>query len=428
MPLSFSGFHEATLQQFQPYFEQMGVVPALGGASGNSYSSKPVAGWDKSLQPGEAIAGVLVNGDLAITGLGTVTYNDGRRVLGFGHSFFNLGPISMPMSGGEIIHVLSSSYQPNKFANATGIVGALQQDRHSGIMGVLGEAAEMIPVSLTVRSWAGGTPRDTKLRFNVFVHPKWTPYLILLTTFNSLQDLNDGTSDEATYTLSGKIEFDGLEPLELRDTVTTVDAPMPAPLQLASWLAERFNRLYTLAEGAPRIRHIESTIEVHPQRRIVTIESALLDSNEVAPGGEIHGRVVLRPWKGPAETREFRLKAPLSIAKGEHHILIADSEVMNRTQFVAGMVNRHLTAPEAVNLLRQERANSQVNITLMESRPSVYEDDRTMAALPSSVLNVLTSARSSGPVVESAETARASESFSLDAVVTGHLSLRVTVK
>ena len=108
-PLSFSGFNEATLQQFQPYFDQMGVVPALGG---------------------------------------TVAYNDGKRVLGFGHSFFNLGPVSMPMSGGEIVHVLSSSYQPNKFANATGIVGALRQDRHSGIMGVLGEAADMIPVSL----------------------------------------------------------------------------------------------------------------------------------------------------------------------------------------------------------------------------------------------------------------------------------------
>jgi hypothetical protein len=427
-PLSFSGFHEATLQQFQPYFDQMGVVPALGGASGNSYSSTPVAGWDKSLQPGEAIAGVLVNGDLAITGLGTVSYNDGRRVLGFGHSFFNLGPISMPMSGGEIIHVLSSAYQPNKFANATGIVGALRQDRHSGIMGVLGESAEMIPVSLTVRSWAAGAPRDTKLRFNVFVHPKWTPYLILLTTFNSLQDLNDGTSDEATYSLSGKIEFDGLEPLELRDTVTTLDAPMPAPLQLASWWAERFNRLYTLAEGAPKIRHIESVIEVHPQRRIVTIESALLDSSEVVPGGEIRGRVVLRPWKGPAETREFRLRAPLSIAKGEHHILIADSDVMNRAQFVAGMVNRHLSAAEAVSLLRQERANSQVNITLMESRPSVYEDDRTMAALPASVLNVLTSTRTSGPMVTTAETVRASESFLLDGVVSGNLSLHITVK
>jgi hypothetical protein len=138
--------------------------------------------------------------------------------------------------------------------------------------------------------------------------------------------------------------------------------------------------------------------------------------------------VVLRPWRGPAETREFHLKAPLSIARGEHRILIADSEIMNRAQFFAGMVNRHLSAAEAVNLLRQERSNSQVNVTLMESRPSVYEDDRTMAALPSSVLNVMTSARAATPMVETAETARASESFTLDGVVTGNLSLRITVK
>ena len=78
---------------------------------------------------------------MSVTGLGTVTYNDGRRVLAFGHGFLNLGPVSMPMSGAEVVHVLSSAYQPNKFANATEIAGALRQDRHSGILGVLGEAA-----------------------------------------------------------------------------------------------------------------------------------------------------------------------------------------------------------------------------------------------------------------------------------------------
>jgi hypothetical protein len=67
-----------------------------------------------------------------------VTYNDGKRVLGFGHPFFNLGPVDIPMSKGEVIMTLASSYQPNKMANATEIVGALHQDRYTGIMGVLG--------------------------------------------------------------------------------------------------------------------------------------------------------------------------------------------------------------------------------------------------------------------------------------------------
>ena len=48
--------------------------------------------------------------------------------------------------------VLGSTFQPVKFANATEIVGALKQDRHSGIMGELGADAEMIPVTVKVRT------------------------------------------------------------------------------------------------------------------------------------------------------------------------------------------------------------------------------------------------------------------------------------
>src|SRR5258708_20204181 len=95
---------------------------------------------------------------MSVTGLGTVTYNDGKRVLGFGHPFFNLGPIDMPMSKGEVLMVLSSAFQPNKFANATEIVGTLHQDRHSGIMGVLGEETKMIPATFDFRSSAHNNP------------------------------------------------------------------------------------------------------------------------------------------------------------------------------------------------------------------------------------------------------------------------------
>ena len=89
---------------------------------------------------------------MSVTGAGTVTYNDGKRVLAFGHPFFNLGPVDMPMSKGEVLMTLASTYQPNKMINATEIVGALHQDRHSGIMGVLGAEAPMVPVTMKVRS------------------------------------------------------------------------------------------------------------------------------------------------------------------------------------------------------------------------------------------------------------------------------------
>src|SRR5882724_9867904 len=152
-PLTFSGFNENVLREFGPLFQQLGVSAVQGGAGSAIYATKPAADWKDSLQPGGVIAGVLVSGDMSVTGLGTVTYNDGKRVLGFGHPFFNLGPVNMPMSKGEVLMVLASAFQPNKIANATEIVGELTQDRHSGIMGILGQQSGMIPVSVNVRSF-----------------------------------------------------------------------------------------------------------------------------------------------------------------------------------------------------------------------------------------------------------------------------------
>ena len=102
-PLMFSGFHENVLRDFGPLFEQLGITAVQGGgAASTTYTAKPAAGWQNSLHPGDPVAGVLVSGDMSITGLGTVTYNDGQHVLAFGHPFFNLGPVDMPMSKGEV--------------------------------------------------------------------------------------------------------------------------------------------------------------------------------------------------------------------------------------------------------------------------------------------------------------------------------------
>src|SRR5689334_22055080 len=90
-PLVLSGFHESTLREFNPLFQQLGITAVQGGAAGNDMKGgKLSANWQQALNPGDTVAGVLVNGDLSVTGVGTVTYNDGKRVLAFGHPFFNL--------------------------------------------------------------------------------------------------------------------------------------------------------------------------------------------------------------------------------------------------------------------------------------------------------------------------------------------------
>jgi hypothetical protein len=429
-PLTFSGFSDQTLREFSPLFQQLGMTAVQGGASGSLNSPKPARGWQQSLQPGDPIAGVLVAGDMSVTGLGTVTYNDGKRVLAFGHPFFNLGPVDMPMSKGEILMTLSSQYQPNKFGNATEIVGALKQDRHSGIMGELGVTSEMIPVDVKVRSYTDSNAvlKEKNLHFNVFVNQKWTPYLMMVTLFNSIEGLND-FAEEATYRLSGQVELEGQPNLSLSTMLAPSEMPVPVPMVLAGWWGDKFNRLYLNSVQTPKLKRVNATVDLLPERRIATIENAWTPNGEVQAGAEVPVKVFLRPYRGDRIERDFAIKLPAGLSKGDHRILLSDADTLNRMQSVAGMMNRYIDIPQTVSLINQERTNNRLYVSLVDPRPTIYSDDKTLPSLPASVLNVMQTGRTaSRPMTSSSESAVEQMSIPFEQVINGSYSLRITVK
>lgn len=251
---------------------------------------------------------------------------------------------------------------------------------------------------------------------------------MMLTTFNSLNGINSAAADEATFKLNGTVEFDNLETMHASTTVVSGDAPMPAPMQIGSWWAEKFSRLFSNPREIPKVKHVEVVVEMQAERRITTVESAWLDNSEVAPGGELTGKVALRPWRGERVLREFRVKVPEGIARGEHRLLLSDSDTLNRSQLMAGLSNRTLDLSQTVSLINQERSNDRLYVSLVDPRPTVYADDRALADVPTSVLNVMQSARTGRPMAATAETAHLVESIPLDQVVSGNAALRFTVK
>ncbi len=430
-PLVLSGFSEAAVSAFQPLFNQMGIVAVQGGASAAYLTAKPAKGWEKSLNPGEAVAGILVSGDMSATGMGTVTYNDGKRVLAFGHPFFNLGPLDMPMAKSEILMVMGSAFQPTKFGNATEVVGALHQDRYAGIMGELGSEAPSIPVHLKVRTFGSNNAivKEKDLHFNVFVHQKWTPFLMMLTLFNSLQQVNE-YADEMTYRMHGDVTMmDGTPNIKVSTMLASSEMPSPPPMVLAGWWADKFSRLFLNPVTTPRLKSVEVAVDMLPDRRSATIESAWTPSNEVEAGSEVPVKAYLRPYRGELIEKSFKVKIPAGMPKGEHRILLCDADTMNRMPHAAAMGNRYMDIPEAISLINQERTNNQLYVSLVEGRPTYYADDKAMPALPSSVLNVLQTERiASRALVASPESAEEQLAIPFDQVVTGSYSLRVTVK
>jgi len=429
-PLSFAGFHDNVLREFSGLFQQLGMTVAAGGVSSTSLSAKPAPGWQNSLQPGDAVSGVLVTGDMSVSGMCTVTFNDGKHVLACGHSFFNLGPVDMPMAKADVLMTLASQFQPNKMGNATDIVGALHQDRHSAIMGELGATADMVPVTVKVRSFGDNNAvrNEKDLHFNVFVQQKWTPYLMMLTLFNSLSGLND-FADETTYRMSGKVEFNGQPGMSISTMLASSENPAPAPMQLAGWWGDKFNRLFLNPVHTPRLKNVDATVDIFPKRRIATIENAWVPSSEVEAGSQVPVKVFLRPYRGERLERDFLLKIPAGLAPGDHRILLSDADTLNRIQTVAGLSERFMDIPQTVSLINQERSNNKLYISLVEPRPTVFYEDKTLPSLPASVMNVMQTGRTaSRHFVSSPESAVEQGSVPFDLLIEGSYSLRITVK
>jgi hypothetical protein len=429
-PLVLSGFSAQAVNAFSPFFTQMGISAVQGGSGAGTLTAKPVAGWKDSLNPGEAVSGVLVSGDMSATGMGTVTYNDGKKILAFGHPFFNLGPLDMPMAKSEILMVLSSAFQPTKFGNATGVVGALTQDRFSGIMGELGQEAPFIPVHLNVRTLngAGTALKEKHLEFQVFVHQKWTPFLMMLTLYNSLQQMNE-YADDITYRMNGHVEVEGDRAINVSTMLAPSEAPIAPPMALAGWWGDKFNRLFLNPVAMPKLKSVEVTVDLLPDRRTAAIDYAWTPNAEVDAGTTIPVKVFLRPYRGERIERDVQVNIPAGMTKGEHRILFSDADTLNRMQSAAALGNRYMDIPETISLLNQERGNNQLYVSLVDGRPTYYADDKTLPSLPASVLNVLQAEKTSTRVLAgSAETAKEQLAVPFDQMITGSYSLKVNVK
>lgn len=429
-PVTFSGFSDEAIHEFAPVFSQLGLTVVQGGSGGSLDSVKPANDWRSSLQPGESIAAVLVSGDMSMTGAGTVTYNDGKRVLAFGHPMFNLGPVDMPIAKEEIITTLASSYQPTKMGNSGEIVGALKQDRHSGILGELGATSNMIPVTLHVRSHnADDSIRKAQdFHFNVFVQQKWTPYLMMATLFNAVSNLNDFSTD-ATYRLTGELDLDHHQKVELSTMQAPAELPVPAPMVLAGWWGDKFNRLFLNPVNMPKLNSVNATIDLLPDRRVAEIESAWIGDNHVDAGSEVPVKVFLRPYRGERIEREVKIKIPAGIARGEHQVLFSDAATLDKFQSIASSLNRFIDIPQTVAMLNQERSNDHLYVSLLESQPTVYSDEKVLPNLPPSILNVMQSGRdSSHQIVSAPQTTLAEASIPFNVEVQGRCLLKIYVK
>jgi SpoIVB peptidase S55 len=419
-PLVFSGFQSATLQQFAPQIQNYGFVAAQGGTA----APRPD---DAKLVPGDMAGMVLVQGDASVNSACTVTAVEADKVFLCGHPFLSLGDVQLPMARSRVVATLSSSLASTKIVNVGGSIGTITGDHLTAVTGKLGAPPAMIPLDLSI---ANGTA-ERKLHFEIVNHPKLTPLLVALTTFNGLTQ-NAIYGEGTTLRVSGEIRLQGRAPVQIENTYAPGDTLSPDGLPIALSVQNIFTRLFINDYELPTVEHIALRVESIPGRQSFTIDSAWLEKGEAAPGETLRVRVLLHPYRGSSRIEETSVRVPDQIARGTTlRVLVTDGDLLNRASrgfsFSGGP-----GAPEGLDqliaVLNRERRNDRLYVGLFVPSPTILWDDKELPNVPLSEINVIDGRPAPGSVQVLRESLASESSVPLGGPVTGVISLNLQVR
>lgn len=418
-PLVFSGFQPATLQQFAPQIQSYGFVAAQGGTA----SPRPE---DAHLQPGDMAGMVLVQGDVSINSACTVTAVQADRVFLCGHPFLNLGDVQLPMARSRVLTTLSSDLASTKIVNVGGSIGTITGDHLTAVTGKLGPPPALVPLDLTVAN--GGA--EKKLHFEMVNHPKLTPLLVAITTFNGITQ-NSIYGEGSTLHLSGEIRLKGHAPVQIENTYAPGDAFVPDALPIAIGVQGVFTRLFINTFEVPVVEHIALRVESVPGRQSYSIESAWLEKSEALPGETVRVRVLLHPYRGAERLEEASVRVPDQIARGTVlRLLVTDGDMLNRASrgFAFPSSGGASGLDQLITVLNRERRNDRLYVGLFVPSPMMVWEDKELPNVPLSQINVIDGRPAPGSVQVLRESLSSEASVPLDGPVSGVISLNLQIR
>ena len=338
---------------------------------------------DVKLEAGMPVGPALVTGDMDISGMGTLTWTDGRRAAAFGHAMFGSGETNLPLAVGDVQAVVPSLYNSFKLTNAGKVIGRITQDRSSAILGHIGQEAATFPCKVRV---SGAVNEE----FNFRIAGYWdvAPMLADMTIAESSARW-EGEGARYTLNATARIALRGhKEPLVLQNVYASYGVLSPG-FDLVVMPME------TLLLNPYREVEIESLtyeLEVRPGFQVALIESAWADRTKATPGSEVSIYVRLLPYRGDQVVQRLKFRMP-DTAKPDTRvtILLCDATI---NRMVKQSLDPGLFGPRTLEGILAALREDMDSNKLLIMRASVVEqgvryDGGAMPALPPSVLNML---------------------------------------
>jgi hypothetical protein len=378
-PLFVSGFSARTLKEFEDDIATMGmdIVQAPTAGVGDKDES-----FDPPLVPGAPVAGVLMDGDFSISGVGTITWRKGNRILAFGHPFFQEGPVEIPMAGAEVLTVVRSVSKSFKLSNVGPIKGSIYQDRLTAIAGEIGRETPITKMSIHIQPQDG--PKRT-LTSKIFNHRRMSPTFCAMALMESINNSMD-TENDQSFQVTSTLRIAGHEPLVFKNYGSNSSAVLGA----ARGVRSAFSQIVNNPFNTPMVEEVTFDVSIHNKIDYSVLKTVSLRSgNRPKAGDKVKLGLELAHHKADRETLVIEIPIPKGYS-GERLVLFAgDAGSAKKIDLPA---NGEITSlDDIIDRLRIQYDNRLIHLKLLRRTRGLNLRGAILPELPPSVYEIYTS-------------------------------------
>lgn len=296
------GFTSYGLEYLQEKLAPLGLQAADAGSAGG-------VGSNKALEPGSAVGAAIMQGDLTLGALGTVTWTDAKgKVLAFGHPFMQRGDSNFFMNNAWVLGCVPNMQSSYKVGNIGNAIGTFTQDRASGIGGVVGRLPEVIPLHVACSDLSRGINNSTRVQ--LIDDEQLVPAIVDSAVVNSISrtvDRNGGGTAKMHFVITGTDSQGKLLKID-RENMYYSNQGLLKNVNLE--LVEAVNVLMQNKLEKVNLYGITVEAEVSEAVQVAEITSAVPKMRSVKPGVKVPITVTMKPYRGQEFTETVNFVVP----------------------------------------------------------------------------------------------------------------------
>ena len=272
--------------------------------------------YDAVLEPGSAVGVAVAYGDFAVGATGTVTAVEGRKILGFGHSFLHQGNVNYFMTDASVVGTISGQSNGMKISNIGNIIGRVNQDRETGISGIIGVFPEVVPLRVTVEDHY--LSRKESYGSRVAYNEELLPTLSAAITYAAMSKVSD-SQGESTAKVHFSILTNVAENGKFERSNMFYNGSDVGQIAVME-LAQAMDILCSNPEQVSDILDVQVDVVLDKERRTASLVTAVPDKTKVKPGDTVTFKTTIKPYRKEKEVLNIPYTVPKTQPEGTLHL------------------------------------------------------------------------------------------------------------